>query len=102
MTVYDLYGYTVPNPSNRYTLGDRSNLKPDADGSHGHLSPKRESGRGQGVKLASNSHPAILASCAALLTASDRDRQYLEHAGRCQSKETTLGDASHDNLDDKE
>lgn len=33
MTVYDLYGYTVPNPSNRYTLGDRSNLKPDADGS---------------------------------------------------------------------
>ena len=33
MTVYDLQGLTVPNPTDRYTLGDRSNLKPSADGS---------------------------------------------------------------------
>ena len=33
MTVYDLQGFTVPVPTNRYTLGDRSNLKPNADGS---------------------------------------------------------------------
>jgi hypothetical protein len=33
VTVYDLQGFTVPNPTNRYTLGDRSNLKPNADGS---------------------------------------------------------------------
>jgi hypothetical protein len=33
VTVYDLHGFTVPNPTNRYTLGDRSNLKPNADGS---------------------------------------------------------------------
>jgi hypothetical protein len=33
VTVYDLHGYTVPNPTDRYTLGDRSNLKPNADGS---------------------------------------------------------------------
>src|SRR5262245_23264828 len=33
VTVYDLKGFTVPNPANRYTLGDRSDLKPNADGS---------------------------------------------------------------------
>jgi hypothetical protein len=33
VTLYDLQGYPVPNPTNRYTLGDRSNLKPNADGS---------------------------------------------------------------------
>ena len=33
VTVYDLQGFTVPNPTNRYTLGDRSNLKPNVDGS---------------------------------------------------------------------
>jgi hypothetical protein len=33
VTVYDLEGFTVPTPTNRYTLGDRSNLKPNADGS---------------------------------------------------------------------
>jgi hypothetical protein len=33
ITVYDLQGFTVPNPSNRYTLGDRSGLKTNADGS---------------------------------------------------------------------
>jgi hypothetical protein len=33
VTVYDLDGYTVPNPVDRYTLGDRSNLKTNADGS---------------------------------------------------------------------
>jgi hypothetical protein len=33
VTVYDLHGFTVPNPTDRYTLGDRSNLKPNADGS---------------------------------------------------------------------
>jgi hypothetical protein len=33
VTVYDLQGFTVPNPTDRYTLGDRSNLKPNADGS---------------------------------------------------------------------
>jgi hypothetical protein len=33
VTVYDLQGFTVPNPTNRYTLGDRSNLRPNADGS---------------------------------------------------------------------
>jgi hypothetical protein len=33
VTVYDLQGFIVPNPTNRYTLGDRSNLKPNADGS---------------------------------------------------------------------
>jgi hypothetical protein len=32
VTLYDLQGFTVPNPTNRYTLGDRSNLKPNADG----------------------------------------------------------------------
>ena len=33
VTVYDLHGFTVPNATDRYTLGDRSNLKPNADGS---------------------------------------------------------------------
>jgi hypothetical protein len=33
VTLYDLQGYPVPNPSDRYTLGDRSNLKLNADGS---------------------------------------------------------------------
>jgi hypothetical protein len=33
VTVYDLRGFTVPNPTDRYMLGDRSNLKPNADGS---------------------------------------------------------------------
>jgi hypothetical protein len=32
VTVYDLQGFTVPNPADRYTLGDRS-LKPNPDGS---------------------------------------------------------------------
>ena len=33
VTIYDLEGFTVPTPTNRYTLGDRSNLKLNADGS---------------------------------------------------------------------
>jgi hypothetical protein len=33
VTLYDLQGYPVSNPADRYTLGDRSNLKPNADGS---------------------------------------------------------------------
>jgi hypothetical protein len=33
VTIYDLEGFTVPVATNRYTLGDRSNLKPNADGS---------------------------------------------------------------------
>jgi hypothetical protein len=33
VTVYDLHGFIVPNPTNRYTLGDRSNLKLNADSS---------------------------------------------------------------------
>ena len=33
VTVYDLQGFTVPNPTDRYTLGDRSNLKTNVDGS---------------------------------------------------------------------
>jgi hypothetical protein len=33
VTLYDLQGYPVPNPTDRYTLGDRSNLKLSADGS---------------------------------------------------------------------
>jgi hypothetical protein len=33
VTIYDLDGFTVPTPTNRYTLGDRSNLKPNTDGS---------------------------------------------------------------------
>jgi hypothetical protein len=33
VTLYDLQGYPVANPTNRYTLGDRSNLKLNADGS---------------------------------------------------------------------
>jgi len=33
VTVYDLHGFTVPNPTDCYTLGDRSNLKLNADGS---------------------------------------------------------------------
>jgi hypothetical protein len=33
VTVYDLQGFTVPNSTDRYALGDRSNLKPNTDGS---------------------------------------------------------------------
>jgi hypothetical protein len=33
VTIYDLHGFTVPNQTNRYTLGDRSDLKSNADGS---------------------------------------------------------------------
>jgi hypothetical protein len=33
VTIYDLKGFTVPTPTDRYTLGDRSNLKPNPDGS---------------------------------------------------------------------
>jgi hypothetical protein len=33
VTVYDLHGFIEPNPTNRYTLGDRSDLKLNADGS---------------------------------------------------------------------
>jgi hypothetical protein len=33
VTLYDLQGYPVANSFNRYTLGDRSHLKPNADGS---------------------------------------------------------------------
>jgi hypothetical protein len=31
VTIYDLKGFTAQTPTNRYTLGDRSNLKPNAD-----------------------------------------------------------------------
>jgi hypothetical protein len=33
LTMYDLEGYLVDNPLNRYAVGDRSNMKPNADGS---------------------------------------------------------------------
>ena len=33
VTIYDMQGFTVPTPTDRYTLGDRSNLKTNADGS---------------------------------------------------------------------
>jgi hypothetical protein len=33
VTIYDLEGFTIPVPTDRYTLGDRSNLRPNADGS---------------------------------------------------------------------
>jgi hypothetical protein len=33
VTIYDLEGFTVPNATDRYTLGDRSNLKLNGDGS---------------------------------------------------------------------
>jgi len=33
LTLYDSEGYFVPNPMNRYALGDRSGLKKSADGS---------------------------------------------------------------------
>jgi len=33
VSVYDLQGFTVPNQTDRYTLGDRSNLKSNPDGS---------------------------------------------------------------------
>jgi hypothetical protein len=33
VTIYDLKGFTVPNATDRYTLGDRSNLKLNGDGS---------------------------------------------------------------------
>ena len=33
ITMYDLGGYLVDNPLNRYALGDRSNMKPNQDGS---------------------------------------------------------------------
>jgi hypothetical protein len=33
VTIYDLEGFTVPTSINRYTLGDRSNLKTNPDGS---------------------------------------------------------------------
>jgi hypothetical protein len=32
VTNYDMQGFTVPTPTDRYTLGDRSNLKTNADG----------------------------------------------------------------------
>jgi hypothetical protein len=33
MTLYDMQGYLVDNPPNRYALGDRSGLVANADGS---------------------------------------------------------------------
>jgi hypothetical protein len=33
LTMYDFDAYLVPNPLNRYALGDRSNLKSEKDGS---------------------------------------------------------------------
>ena len=33
ITMYDIEGYLVENPLNRYSRGDRSNMKPNADGS---------------------------------------------------------------------
>ena len=33
LTMYDSDSYLVPNPINRYALGDRNNLKFDTDGS---------------------------------------------------------------------
>jgi hypothetical protein len=33
VTLYDQDGFAVPNPENRYTLGDRDNLRPNIDGS---------------------------------------------------------------------
>jgi hypothetical protein len=43
LTVYDPNGYFVPNPINRYAIGDRSNLKQHEDGSTDiyiqHISP---------------------------------------------------------------
>lgn len=33
ITLYDTQGYFIDNELNRYTLGDRSNLRPNADGS---------------------------------------------------------------------
>jgi hypothetical protein len=33
LTIYDMEGYLVDNPLNRYAVGDRSNMVPNADGS---------------------------------------------------------------------
>jgi hypothetical protein len=33
LTIYDMEGYLVDNPLNRYAVGDRSQMKPNADGS---------------------------------------------------------------------
>ncbi|WP_136806764.1 DUF1254 domain-containing protein [Desulfosediminicola flagellatus] len=33
MTLYDIEGYLVDNPLNRYAIGDRSGMKPNSDGS---------------------------------------------------------------------
>ena len=33
LTLYDLEGYLVGNPLNRYAIGDRSSMSPNADGS---------------------------------------------------------------------
>ena len=41
LTMYEASGFFVANPLNRYTLGSRSSLHYNADGSSGHVPPER-------------------------------------------------------------